>query len=155
MLERESYFAGTNDRGPWSSFMFPNGRNIKWTQVQSKHGICPKLGSLGKYFQFILMNKSITNWNYIFLGIKPRTYLAIHINFQPKLFLFKGLIFQKKKKKIIMNKSSSFLVHLHLLHFVIIKKKILHFQKENSSFFNGKISKTIFQRKNLQWTNLQ
>ena len=77
-----------------------------------------------------------------------------------------------------MNKSSSFLVHLHLLHFVIIKKnkkkisifkrKILHFSKEkspkpyskgkisneqifNKNFqnFNGKISKNKSSRKNL------
>ena len=71
-LEKESHFVGTNDDEPWSSFMFPNDRNIKWTQLQSKHGICPKLGALGKYFQFILMNKSITNWNYLFAGIEQR-----------------------------------------------------------------------------------
>ena len=40
-----------------------------------------------------------------------------------------------------MNKSSSFLVHLHLLHFVIIKKK-------NSPFSKGKFF--IFQWKNLR-----
>ena len=65
-----------------------------------------------------------------------------------------------------MNKYSSFLVHLHLLHFVIIKKisifkrKILHFSKDKSPkpYFKGKISTnksskgkiSIFQRKNLQ-----
>ena len=73
-----------------------------------------------------------------------------------------------------MKKSSSFLVHLHLLHFVIIKKIsifkriILHFSKEkspkpyskgkvsneqifNKNFqnFNGKISKNKSSRKNL------
>ena len=83
-----------------------------------------------------------------------------------------------------MNKSSSFLVHLRLLHFVFLKKisifkrKILHILKEKSpmnkssikisktsmekslrinlqgkismnKFSKGKISKTIFQRKNI------
>ena len=72
-----------------------------------------------------------------------------------------------------MNKSSSFLVHLHLLHFLIINKSpwtnlLKKFQKFNGKISRinlqgkistnksskGKISKTIFQRKNLQWTNL-
>ena len=145
-LEKESLFAGTKDGRPWSSFMFPNSHNIKWIQLQFKHEICPKLGKLGKYFQFISMNKSITNWNYLFVGIKqgPIQQFASTSsqNYSQDRFF---------KKKIIMNKSSSPLLHLHLhlLHFVIIKN--LHFQKENSPFFKGKISKTI----NLQWTNLQ
>ena len=63
-------FARTKDGRPWPSFMFPKGHNIKWIQLQSKHGICPKVGALGKYFQFISMNKSITNWNYLFAGIE-------------------------------------------------------------------------------------
>ena len=97
----------------------------------------------------------------------------------PHQLLAKVVLIQRigfsKKKKILMNKSSSFLVHLHLLHFVIIKKisifkrKILLFSKEkspkpyskgkfsneqifNKNFqnFNGKISKNKSSRKNLQ-----
>ena len=149
--------------------MFPNGRNIKWTQDQSKHGICPKLRALGKYLQFISMKKSVVNWNYLFAEIKQRliqqststSSQSSHSN--DKFF---------KKKKNIMNKSSSFLVHLHLLHFVIIKKSPFskgkfsnrknlqnHILKEkfsneqifNKNFqnFNGKISKNKSSRKNI------
>ena len=57
-----------------------------------------------------------------------------------------------------MNKSSSFLVHLHLLHFVIIKKisifkrKILHFSKEKSPkpYSKRKISNEQIFNKNFQ-----
>ena len=58
-----------------------------------------------------------------------------------------------------MNKSSSFLVHLHLFYFVIIKKKIsifkrkiLHFSKEKSPkpYSKGKISNEQIFNKNFQ-----
>ena len=110
-LEKESVFAGTKDGRPWSSFMFPNGHNIKWIQLQSKYGICPKLGALGKYFQFISMNKSIAKL---------------------KLSFCKNRFFNPKKKTI-MNKSSSLLLHLHLY--------LLHFFKMNKSSYFKKRKK--------------
>ena len=134
-LEKESYFAWTNDHKPWSSFMFPNGHNIKWTLVQSKHGICPKLRALGKYFQFISMKKFIANWNDLFTGTKQgliqksaSTSGQSYSHSMSRFFFF----FLNHHHSSLMNKSSSFLVHLHLLHFVIIKKI------------------SIFKRKNLQ-----
>ena len=142
-LEKESYFAGTNNCGPWSSFMFPNGRNIKWTQVQSKHGICPKLRALGKYFQFISMNKSIANWNYLFAGIEQGLIQQSASTFSQSYSHSKDRFFNpKKKKKIIKNKSSSFLLylHLHLLHFLKMNKSS-YFQKEKK-----KKKKEIFKK---------
>ena len=121
-LEKESVFAGTKDGRPWSSFMFPNGHNIRWIQLQFKHGICLKLGALGKYFQFISMNKSIANWNYLFVGIKQGLIQQSASTSSQSYSHSKDRFF--KKKKFIMNKSSSPLLHLHLhlLHFLIINK---------------------------------
>ena len=57
--------------------MFPNDYSIKLTQLPSKHGICPKLGALAKYFQFISINNSIANWNCLYEGIKWRAHYLI------------------------------------------------------------------------------
>ena len=116
--------------------MFPNGRNIKWTQVQSKHGICPKLGTLGKYFQFISMNKSIANWNYLFVRIKQWLIQQFASTSSRSYSHSKDRFFNQTKKKIIINKSSSLLLHLHLLHFLIMNK---------SSYF-GKKKKSILSK---------
>ena len=112
--------------------MFLNGRNIKWTQLQSKHGICHKLGALGKYFQFISMNKSIANWNYLLAGIEQGLIQQSASTLSQSYSHSKDRFF--KKKKIITNKSSSLLLHLHLhlLHFLIMNK---------SSYFNKKFKK--------------
>ena len=122
-LEKESLFAGTKDGRPWSSFMFSNNHNIKWIQLQSKHGICPKLGALGKYFQFISMNKSIANWSYLFVGIEQGL-IQQSTSTSSQSYSHSKNRFFKKKKKIIMNKSSSLLLHLHLhlLHLFIMNK---------------------------------
>ena len=98
-LEKESHFLGTKDGGPWSSFMFPNGHNIKWIQLQSKHGICPKLGALGKYFQFISMNKSVVNWNYLFAGIEQGLIQQSASTSSQSYSHSKDMFFTKKKKK--------------------------------------------------------
>ena len=97
-LEKESLFVGTKDGRPWSSFMFPNGHNIKWIQLQSKHGLCPKLGALGKYFQFISMNKSIANWNYLFVEIEKDLSSNPH-QLPAKVILIQRIGFSKKTKK--------------------------------------------------------
>ena len=151
-LEKESLFVGTKDGRPWSSFMFPNGHNIKWIQLQSKHGICPKLGALGKYFQLISMNKSIANWNYLFVGIKQGLIQQSTSTSSQSYSHSKDRFFNKKK--IIMNKSSSLLLHLylHLLHFLIMNKSS-YFTKKKSpiKIFNSlkkfKISKLKKKKK--------
>ena len=91
------------------------------------------------------MNKSIANWNYLFTGTKQGLILQStstssqsYSHSKSRFFFF----FLNHHHSCFMNKSSSFLVHLHLLHFVIIKKK------KKSQFSKGKFS--IFQRKNLQ-----
>ena len=78
--------------------MFPNGHNIKWIQFQSKHGLCPKLGALGKYFQFISMNKSNTNWNYLFVGMEKDLSNNPH-QLPVKVILIQRISFSKKKKE--------------------------------------------------------
>ena len=115
---------------------FPNGHNIKWIQLQSKHGICPRLGALGKYFQFISMNKSITNWNYLFTGIEQGLIQQSASTSGQSYSHSKDWFFQKKKK-IIMNKSSSLLLHLHLhlLHFLIMNKSSYFKKKEKKNQF--------------------
>ena len=134
-LEKESLFVGTKDGRPWSSFMFPNGHNIKWNQLQSKYGICPRLGALDKYFQFISMIKSIANWNYLFARIEKDLSGNPH-KIPAKVILIQRIGFSKKKKKIIMNKSSSLLLHLHLLHFLIMNKSSYFKKKKNQFFLN-------------------
>ena len=116
--------------------MFPNDCNIKWTQLQSKHGICLKLGALVKYFQFILINKSIANWNYLFAGIEQRLIQQFASTSSQSYSHSKDRFF---KKKIIMNKSSSPLLHLHLhlLHF---------FDNEQIFIFRKKKKKETFKK---------
>ena len=97
-LEKESHFAETKNGRPWSSFMFPNGRNIKWTQLQSKHGICLKLGAMGKYFQFISMNKSIANWNYLLQELSKDLSSNPH-QLPTKVVLIQRIGFSTPKKK--------------------------------------------------------
>ena len=85
----------------------------------------PKLGAVGKYFQFISMNKSIANWNYLFAGIEQGLIQQSTSTSSQSYSHSRDRFFKKKKKKkIIMNKSSSLLLHLHLhlLHFLIMKK---------------------------------
>ena len=122
--------------------MFPNGCNIKWTQLQYKHGICLKLGALGKYFQFISMNKSIANWNYLFAGIKHGLVQQFASTSSQSYSHSNDRFFKKKKKKKIMNKTSSLLIHLHLhlLHFLIMNKSS-NLKKRKKKDFH------IFQKK--------
>ena len=142
--------------------MFLNGRNIKWTQFQSKHGICPKLGALGKYFQFISMNKSIANWNYLFAGIgqgliqqsastSSQSYSHSKDRFFKKTIhckSFKNKKTKKKKKKkkeIFKKRLGTRGIGLVILRPLSKKKKI-----HQSNFFkflqNFKISK-FFKKK--------
>ena len=112
------------------------------------------------------MNKSIANWNYLFTGTKQGLIQQSASTSDQSYSHSKSRFFLKKKKKkknhhhsCLMNKSSSFLVHLHLLHLVIIKKKKSPFSKgkisneqifnKNLQNFNGKISKNKSSRKNL------
>ena len=151
--------------------MFPNGHNIKWIQLQSKHGICPKLGALVKYFQFISMNKSIANWNYLFAGIKlgliqqststsSQSYSHSKSGFFFFIFLFYYYFFLRKgleKEKnhhhsCLMNKSSSSSLFDHKQISIFkgkISKTIFNGKISMNKSSKGKISKTIFQRKNL------
>ena len=127
--------------------MFPNGHNIKWIQLQSKHGICPKLGALGKYFKFISMNKSIANWNYLFAGIKQGLIQQSASTSNQSYSHSKDKFFFFLKKP--MNKSSSLLLHLylHLLHFLIMNK--------SSNLKKNKKKFQIFQKKKIINQNFQ
>ena len=88
---------------------------------------------MGKYFQFISMNKSIANWNYLFAGIEQGLIQQSASTSNQSCSHSKDRFFRKKKKKIILNKSSSLLLHfhlhLHLLHFLIMNKSS-HFKKK-------------------------
>ena len=121
-LEKESLFVGTKDGRPWSSFMFPNGHNIKWIQLQSKHGLCPKLGALGKYFQFISMKKSIANWNYLFVGMEKDLSNNPH-QLPVKVILIQRISFSKKKKERKFSKKALGLGALGSYFIGIFQKK--------------------------------
>ena len=114
-------------------FQWCNIKSIVHPQHSLKHGVCPKLGALGKYFQFISMNKSIANWNYLFAGIEKDLSNNPH-QLPAKVILIQRIGFSKKKK-IIMNKSSSLLLHLtlHLLHFLIMNKSSYFEKKKKKS----------------------
>ena len=113
-------------------FQWCNIKSIVHPQHSSKHGICPKLGALGKYFQFISLNKSIANWNYLFAGIEQGLIQQSASNSSQSYSHSKDRFFKKKKKKIIMNRSSSLLLHLYLylLHFLIMNKSYISQKKK-------------------------
>ena len=134
--------------------MFPNGHNIKWIQLQSKHGLCPKLGALGKYFQFISMKKSIANWNYLFVGMEKDLSNNPH-QLPVKVILIQRISFSKKKKERKFSKKALGLGALGSYFLGCFQKK-----KINQNFqFHEKIQDfQIFQKKksskfSIPWKN--
>ena len=143
-LEKESLFAGTKDGRPWSSFMFPNDHNIKWTQIQSKHGICPKLGALGKYSQFISMNKSIANWNYLFVGIEQGLIQQSASTSSQSYSHSKDRFFQKKRERRIFSIKGLGTRGIGLVLLRLLKKKNIN---QNFQFLEKIQDFQIFQKK--------
>ena len=97
------------------------------------------------------MNKSIANWNYLCARIEKDLFSNLH-QLPAKVILIQRIGFFFFFKKIIMNKSSSLLLHLHLhlhlLHFLIMNKSSYFKKKKNQFFLNlsKKKKKEIFKK---------
>ena len=90
----------------------------------------PQTRALGKYSQFISMNKSIANWNYLFAGIEQGLIQQFASTSSQSYSHSKHRFFQKKKKKRERRKFSTKGLGLVLLR--LLKKK----KKEHQSKFS-------------------